>query len=333
MARRRRPALARTPRITSAPTSPSRSPATSTRPATRDYARRIAWPVLRSVAEFIVSRVVRTRRGYEILGTVGPREVYTSVDNNAYTNMSAALALEAAVDCATHDRRASAGALERDRRGSGRPAGPAARRDHQPRRARLVGAAGRRPGGRRGPVPARLSDGSADGARDLSLRGRRAGAAVRRRADAQRLAARLRRASRRAGPRRRVARDAATATSSTSRSSSPTSTRGRGTDRPRASPMFANLSGYLTGLLYGFTGLRPSPGGARDLGGAPGRRCPKGWRRDRGRARLGAGTAVCPGGSFRRSHGDRAEHARTGWLASQPGTPPRQRQVAGASGR
>ena len=29
-------------------------------------------------------------------------------------------------------------------------------------------------------------------------------------------------------------------------------------DRPRASPMFANLSGYLTGLLYGFTGIRMS---------------------------------------------------------------------------
>jgi hypothetical protein len=32
----------------------------------------------------------------------------------------------------------------------------------------------------------------------------------------------------------------------------------RRTDRPRASPMFANLGGYLTGLLYGFTGIRPS---------------------------------------------------------------------------
>ena len=30
------------------------------------------------------------------------------------------------------------------------------------------------------------------------------------------------------------------------------------TDRPRASPMFANLGGYLTGLLYGFTGIQPS---------------------------------------------------------------------------
>ena len=61
-----------------------------------DYARRVAWPVMRSVAEFIVSRVIATKRGYEILGTVGPREVYQLVDNNAYTNMSAASALRAA---------------------------------------------------------------------------------------------------------------------------------------------------------------------------------------------------------------------------------------------
>ena len=35
------------------------------------------------------------------------------------------------------------------------------------------------------------------------------------------------------------------------------------TDRPRASPMFANLSGYLTGMLYGFTGLRSAPASPR----------------------------------------------------------------------
>ena len=38
----------------------------------RDYARRVAWPVLRSVAEWVLSRVERTRRGYEIRRTVGP---------------------------------------------------------------------------------------------------------------------------------------------------------------------------------------------------------------------------------------------------------------------
>ena len=49
------------------------------------------------------------------------------------------------------------------------------------------------------------------------------------------------------------------------------------TDRPRASPMFANLSGYLTGLLYGFTGLQLG----QDEPGAWSRhpvRMPSGWR-------------------------------------------------------
>ncbi len=49
------------------------------------------------------------------------------------------------------------------------------------------------------------------------------------------------------------------------------------TDKPQASPMFANLSGYLTGVLYGFTGIRVH-------GGAPASWCerpvtlPAGWR-------------------------------------------------------
>jgi protein-glucosylgalactosylhydroxylysine glucosidase len=66
-----------------------------------DYARRIAWPVLRSVAAWIESRVLRTARGYEIRDTVGPREHYVRVDNNAYTNMVAAQALREATACAS----------------------------------------------------------------------------------------------------------------------------------------------------------------------------------------------------------------------------------------
>ena len=65
-----------------------------------DYARRVAWPVLRSVADWVTSRVERTRRGYEIRGTVGPREAYQPVDNNAFTNMAAARTLDEAVACA-----------------------------------------------------------------------------------------------------------------------------------------------------------------------------------------------------------------------------------------
>ena len=67
----------------------------------RDYARRIAWPVLRSVAELIVSRVVRTSRGLRDPAARSGRERSTRpVDNNAYTNMSAAMALRAAIECA-----------------------------------------------------------------------------------------------------------------------------------------------------------------------------------------------------------------------------------------
>ena len=52
--------------------SPLRSPAMSTRPGDPTMRAVIAWPVLRSVAEFVVSRVIRTARGYEIPSTVGP---------------------------------------------------------------------------------------------------------------------------------------------------------------------------------------------------------------------------------------------------------------------
>ena len=48
-------------------------------------------------------------------------------------------------------------------------------------------------------------------------------------------------------------------------------------DRPRASPMFANLSGYLTGVIYGFTGLQLSPGEPKDWAVHP-VRLPEGWR-------------------------------------------------------
>ena len=58
-----------------------------------DYARRVAWPVLRSVAEWVESRVTPSRRGFETGHTVGPREHYEPVDNNAYMNMSAASVL------------------------------------------------------------------------------------------------------------------------------------------------------------------------------------------------------------------------------------------------
>jgi trehalose/maltose hydrolase-like predicted phosphorylase len=63
-----------------------------------DFARTAAWPVLSEVARWIASRVRHTGRGYEIQRVQGVAETGGPVDNNAFVNMSAARALhEAAV--------------------------------------------------------------------------------------------------------------------------------------------------------------------------------------------------------------------------------------------
>lgn len=64
------------------------------------FRRDQAWPVLLGVAEWIVSRVVRTARGYEIREVTGIDEGASRVDNNAWTNASARMVLREASECA-----------------------------------------------------------------------------------------------------------------------------------------------------------------------------------------------------------------------------------------
>ncbi|GAA5187800.1 hypothetical protein GCM10023322_36940 [Rugosimonospora acidiphila] len=59
----------------------------------KTFARNEAWPVLAGVADWIESRVERTARGYEIRGVIGIAETGTTVDNSAFINMAAVLAL------------------------------------------------------------------------------------------------------------------------------------------------------------------------------------------------------------------------------------------------
>jgi trehalose/maltose hydrolase-like predicted phosphorylase len=242
-----------------------------------DYARRIAWPVLRSVAEFIVSRVARTKRGYEILDTVGPREFYTPVDNNAYTNMSAAMSLEAATDCATLlDETAPALwreiadrlVLPRDRR-RGAILNHDGARLREPQGGVPEGAAGLFPVGYRTDPATALATYRYAAIEQAPLY-----------VGAPMLSALTPVYAARAGE-PALARELLE--------------RGYGDfinepflepdeyprsrdDRPRASPMFANLSGYLTGLMYGFTGLRLGPGSPESWAVDP-VRLPEGWRR------------------------------------------------------
>jgi hypothetical protein len=61
-----------------------------------DFLRDDGWPVLSGVASWIASRVVETVRGFEIRACIGIAEQSDPVDNNAYMNMAAAVALREA---------------------------------------------------------------------------------------------------------------------------------------------------------------------------------------------------------------------------------------------
>ncbi|MFZ0268310.1 glycoside hydrolase family 65 protein [Caulobacter sp.] len=59
-----------------------------------EFRREQAWPVLSGVADWIVSRAHRTPDGYEIRASMGIAEREEPVDNAAFTNMAAVVVLE-----------------------------------------------------------------------------------------------------------------------------------------------------------------------------------------------------------------------------------------------
>jgi hypothetical protein len=62
-----------------------------------EFARERAWPVLRGVADWTISRAIRTSRGFEIRFALGPAERRRApVDNDAYVNIGAIAALQEA---------------------------------------------------------------------------------------------------------------------------------------------------------------------------------------------------------------------------------------------
>jgi len=64
-----------------------------------DWMATSAWPVLRAVAEWVVSRVEKTERGYEFLTVTSAAEGYC-INNSSYVNALCAQALRFACDCA-----------------------------------------------------------------------------------------------------------------------------------------------------------------------------------------------------------------------------------------
>ncbi|MCC6578957.1 MAG: glycoside hydrolase family 65 protein [Phycisphaeraceae bacterium] len=61
------------------------------------FFRQQAWPVIESVAHWIVSRVTKTSRGYEILHVTGIDETIDNIHNNAETNITAIVVLREAI--------------------------------------------------------------------------------------------------------------------------------------------------------------------------------------------------------------------------------------------
>lgn len=66
----------------------------------REFLRSRAWPVLCGVSEWIKSRVIRSGRGFEIRASMGIAERESPSDNTVFTNLSARLVLEAATAAA-----------------------------------------------------------------------------------------------------------------------------------------------------------------------------------------------------------------------------------------
>jgi trehalose/maltose hydrolase-like predicted phosphorylase len=65
-----------------------------------DWLRDATWPVLRNVAEWVCSRVVRSERGYELRHVIGADEFSENVHNSAHTNLVCRRALQVACECA-----------------------------------------------------------------------------------------------------------------------------------------------------------------------------------------------------------------------------------------
>ena len=63
----------------------------------RLFLRDRAWPVLSGVAEWLETRITRTPRGYEILSSMGIAERKQPSNNTAFTNMAAKIVLQKAV--------------------------------------------------------------------------------------------------------------------------------------------------------------------------------------------------------------------------------------------
>ena len=222
-----------------------------------EFLRTKAWPVLSGVAEWLTTRAVRTTRGYEILTSMGIAERASPVNNAAFTNMGAVVILRDAIRIAEHLGYAPNPLWARMADLMIIPKRAAAVISHDDYRVNEEKGATPDPLMGLFPFGFNLSPEEEKATLDLYLNcvddyigspmlSALYGAWAARRGDRE-LARRL--------------LDEGYGCFCTGRFVQTLEYRSdRFPDQPEAGPFFANIGGFLTGILFGFTGLRPGPG-------------------------------------------------------------------------
>ena len=225
-----------------------------------DYLRETAWPVLEGVANWLVSRAIKTERGYEIKQIIGVAEQTDPVDNNAYVNMAATRVLQEAAAFACRLKRPDADRWNEIARGMYLPVDNdrGIILNHDRYSPQDQGVAASTPEALAGLFPFNYSVEGPTERGTIEFYLGRAGEF----AGYPMLSALLGTYAARLGNRTEALRwfergyadfieEPFSETNEFSRKRFP--------DKPRVGPFMANLGGFLMSCLYGLTGLRPGP--------------------------------------------------------------------------
>ncbi len=238
-----------------------------------EFLRTKAWPVLSGVAEWLTSRVARTRTGYDIARSMGIAEREEPVNNAAFTNMGAVVVLRDAIRVAERLGHAVDPAWARIAERLAIPKRGAAIVSHDDYRTNEEKGATPDPLMGLFPFGYELDAAGEDATLQLYL------GIAQDYIGSPMLSALFGAWAARAGDRRLALKllDDGYAQFCADRFRQTLEYRpDRFPEQPRAGPFFANIGGFLIGLLFGFTGLRPGPGEPADWAERP-VVLPQGW--------------------------------------------------------
>jgi trehalose/maltose hydrolase-like predicted phosphorylase len=224
-----------------------------------EFLRTKAWSVLSGVAEWLTTRVTKTRRGYDIAESMGIAEREAPVNNAAFTNMGAVVVLREAVRVAAHLGFAADPAWSQIAEGLAIPKREKAVISHDGYRANEE--KGATPDPLMGLFPFGYPLDPEEEAATLALYLGSAQAYI----GSPMLSALYGAWAARTGDRGLALKllDEGYGQFCVGRFLQTLEYRAdRFPEQPQAGPFFANIGGFLTGLLFGFTGLTPGPGAA-----------------------------------------------------------------------